>query len=228
MRNAAILACALLISLSPAGDKGICRDLVSSKASLITNIPLSQGFAQWQKWLQGGSGVAGVNEVKLVAEPTYANVVQFSRTQGGSDGGAAGIFQSLAVVDTLRDTIQLDIVGKVLDQQGGNIANINPKWFPEGAVQVRIKYLAKDNQPREWYHGFYSGDIAGAEAANFTKVNANTWFNYTSPNLKTLPGGMKKITEIRIYGFGWGFTGQVASIDLYKVTRQWVERAGCK
>jgi hypothetical protein len=40
------------------------------------------------------------------------------------------------------------------------------------------------------------------------------WFWYISPNLLELNDKPSKIKEIRVYGFGWQFTGQVAEVDI--------------
>jgi hypothetical protein len=226
VKTAVLLACALMVSASFAAGLTFGREKLkgpnkpvavapdTSVTSLIANIPLDQGFAQWQQWLKAGSNTAGVNEAKLVPDSTYGSVAQFSRTEGGSDSGAAGIYQSLNATAS-KAHVYVEGVVKVISQAGGNIANTNPQLFPEGAVQVRVKYLAPFNKPKEWYHGFYTGTISGVDVQHFTKVGENAWFTYKSPDLKTLPGGFAKITEIRVYGYGWNFNGQVAKINLY-------------
>ncbi|MEW6718372.1 MAG: hypothetical protein AB1345_12845 [Chloroflexota bacterium] len=95
------------------------------------------------------------------------------------------------------------------------MANNNPRWFPEGAVQVRLKYKGESGgKPLEWYHGFYAQSVEGADTAHFSQVNVGNWFVYTSPNLMMLSIPPTRLMEIRVYGFGWEFVGQVASIEL--------------
>ena len=183
--------------------------------SLLSTPPLARGIAGWKLWLQGGSRVAGHNEVRRVDDPTYGKVVEFSRTDGGNDGGAAGIYQSLNTVDVSDyPHLYVRLVCKVLDEKGGNLANSNPAWFPEGAVQVRVKYLTSNEKEQEWYHGFYAWPVPGADADHFTRVSRGEWFTYVSPDLTTLPEQPRYITEFRVYGFGWEFHGQVAEVDL--------------
>ncbi|MDH4136215.1 MAG: hypothetical protein OEW09_05790, partial [Anaerolineae bacterium] len=95
-----------------------------------------------------------------------------------------------------------------------NLANSNPRWFPEGAVQVRVKYLTANGEEREWYHGFYAQPVVGADIEHFTRVEREEWFTYTSPDLMALPEPPQRIIEFRVYGFGWQFRGQVAEVDL--------------
>jgi hypothetical protein len=183
--------------------------------SLLSTPPLAKGIAGWELWLQGGSTVAGTNEVQWVDDPAYGKVVEFSRTAGGKDGGAAGIYQPLSNVDVADyPHLYARLVGKVLDEKGGNLANSNPAWFPEGAVQVRVKYLTSNEKEQEWYHGFYATPVPGADAEHFTRVSRGEWFTYVSPDLTTLPERPWHITEFRVYGFGWEFRGQVAEVDL--------------
>jgi tetratricopeptide (TPR) repeat protein/predicted Ser/Thr protein kinase len=182
--------------------------------SLLSTPPLAEGIAGWEQWLQGGSHVAGDNEVRMVDNPTYGKVVEFSRTSGGNDGGAAGIYQPLKADVSDYPHLYIWLVGKVLHEEGGNLANSNPPWFPEGAIQVQIKYLTTREKEQEWYHGFYAQPVAGADAEHFTKVPQGEWFTYISPDLMTLPERPWRITEFRVYGFGWEFQGQVAEVDL--------------
>ena len=140
---------------------------------------------------------------------------KYGRIAGGGDGGAAGIYQSLDTVDVADyPHLYARLVGKVLDEKGGNLANSNPVWFPEGAVQVRLKYLTSNEKEQEWYHGFYATPVSGADADHFTRVSRGEWFTYVSPDLTTLPERPRYITEFRVYGFGWEFRGQVAEVDL--------------
>ncbi len=140
--------------------------------------------------------------------------MEFKRTNGDGDGGGAGIVQELELDVSGYPHLYVWLVGKVLHEEGGNLAGRDPRWFPEGAVQVRIKYLTADGQEREWYHGFYSKDVSGADTEHFTQVPLGEWFTYVSPDLKVLPEPPARILEFKVYGFGWNFQGQVAQADL--------------
>jgi len=183
--------------------------------SLLPVPPLSEGIEGWEQWLQPGSRIPGHNEVNLVDDPTYGKVVEFVRTcEGGNDGGAAGIYIPLNLDVSGYPHLYVWLVGKVIQEEGGNIANRNPKWFPEGAVQVRIKYQTTDGQEKEWYHGFYSQPVKGADTSHFTQVPRGKWFTYLSPDLMSLAEPPARILEFKVYGFGWRFRGQVAQVDL--------------
>jgi hypothetical protein len=185
-----------------------------SGTGLLQTSSLDLGLQGWDEWLQGGSRVQGHNTVRLVEGPMFARVVDFSRTEGGNDGGAAGLVQPLDADVSGYQHIYVWLVGRVLNEQGGNIANHDPRWFPEGAVQVSIKYLTRGQEEGEWYHGFYVQDVDGADTAAFTQVAQDEWFTYTSPDLMALQDPPERITELRIYGFGWEFHGQVAEVNI--------------
>jgi hypothetical protein len=56
--------------------------------------------------------------------------------------------------------------------------------------------------------------VDGADHETFTQVAPGEWFTYTSPDLTKLPDPPRRITELRVYGFGWQFQGQVADLRL--------------
>ncbi|MCC6904927.1 MAG: hypothetical protein IT326_03725 [Anaerolineae bacterium] len=181
---------------------------------LLTTPSLDFGIDGWDQWLQGGSSVAGDNRVFMADDPMYRRVVQFSRTNGDSDGGAAGITQSLQLnVDPYKH-VYLYVIGRVLSEEGGNIANQNPEWFPEGAVQVRVRFEDARGRTVEWYHGFYTAPLSYPDNVHFSRVREGEWFVYVSPDLKEEASQASLIREVAAYGFGWGFEGQVASLEL--------------
>lgn len=172
------------------------------------------GIHQWEQWLQEGSKVKGTNKIYLVDDPMFQKVVEFYRTSEPGDGGAAGIYQNLDIDLKKFSKINIWIVGKAIKEKGGNIANVNPSSFPEGAVQVRIKYLTEDNIEKEWYHSFFYSNIIYYDKLHYSLVTKEKWFWYISPNLLELDDKPAKIKEIRVYGFGWQFTGQVAEVNI--------------
>jgi len=181
---------------------------------LLTAKPISMGIDEWEQWLQEGSKVKGTNKIYLRDDPTFQKVVEFYRTSDPGDGGAAGIYQDLDIDLKKFSKINIWLVGKVLKEKGGNIANVNPSSFPEGAVQVRIKYLTEDNNEKDWYHSFFYSNIIYYDKLHYSLVIKEKLFWYISPNLLELNDKPVKIKEIRIYGFGWQFTGQVAEVDI--------------
>ena len=181
---------------------------------LLTAKPISMGIDEWEQWLQEGSKVKGTNKIYLRDDPTFQKVVEFYRTSDPGDGGAAGIYQDLDKDLKKFSKINVWLVGKVLKERGGNIANVNPSSFPEGAVQVRIKYLTEDNNEKDWYHSFFYSNIIYYDKLHYSLVIKEKLFWYISPNLLELNDKPVKIKEIRVYGFGWQFTGQVAEVDI--------------
>jgi hypothetical protein len=181
---------------------------------LLPTKSISMGIGQWKQWLQEGAKVKGTNKVYLSDDPTFQKVVEFYRISEPGDGGAAGIYQNLDIDLKKFSKINIWLVGKALKEKGGNIANVNPSSFPEGAVQVRIKYLTEDNKEKEWYHSFFYSNIIYYDKLHYSLVIKEKWFWYISPNLLELNDKPVNIKEIRVYGFGWEFTGQVAEVSI--------------
>ena len=184
-------------------------------APTVLPIPsIAQEFDHWQIWSQPGSRTAGNNLVQVLGDAKYKQVVQFTRTNGQGDGGAAGLFIPVDLNVAASPHLQVQLVGKIDKEMGGNLANTNPKAYPEGAIEVRIKYQTANAQAREWYHGFYTSAIMGADEQHFTQVLDNQYFNFVSTDLKLLPEPPQKIQEVRVYGFGWEFQSEVAQFSL--------------
>lgn len=186
--------------------------------SLLPVPPLATGFERWQMWLQDGSRVRGNNLVQMVSDSKYKQVVQFSRANGQGDGGAAGLILPLDLNVAAYPHLYVQLIGKIENEKGGNLGGVNLNVYPEGAVQVRLKYLTAKGQEREWYHGWYTSAILRADEAHFTQVLESQWFTYVSPDLKSLADTPQIIKEIRVYGFGWEFSSKVAQIDLVGAT----------
>ena len=182
-------------------------------ADLLPAPPISSGISGWEIWLQPGSRDEGVNEVKMVEDSSYGRVVEFSRSSS-KDGGAAGIILPYEIDARAYPHMYLWLVFRILHEDGGNLANSNPRWFPEGAVQVRIKYTTPEGEDAEWYHGFYYSEVKGADDDHFTRIEQERWLVYLSPDLMGLNPQPKQITETGLYGFGWSFAGQAAEIRL--------------
>lgn len=186
---------------------------------ILLPIPsLVQEFDRWQIWSQPGSRVAGNNLVQVIGDLKYKQAVQFARANGQGDGGAAGLILPVDLNVVGYPHVQVQLIGKIDKELGGNIGNTKLNVYPEGAVQVRIKYQTANSQTREWYHGFYTGAILGADASHFTQVLESQWFTFVSFDLKALPEPPQKIQEIRVYGFGWEFQSEVAQFSLLGAT----------
>lgn len=181
---------------------------------LLASKPVSMGIKEWKLWLQEGSGTKGINKVYLKDDPMFQKVVEFYRTSDPDDGGAAGIYQETGIKLGKYSSVKVWLVGKILKENGGNIANVNPSSFPEGAVNVRIKYLTENNIEKEWYHSFFYSNIIYYDKLHYSFVTKEEQFWYISPNLLDLKEKPVKITEIRAYGFGWDFTGQIAEVNI--------------
>lgn len=136
---------------------------------LLQTKPVSMAIDEWNLWLQEGSKTKGTNKVYLTEDTVFDDVVEFYRASDPADGGAAGIYQDLDIDLSKFSRINIWIVGKVLNEKGGSIASVSSDgFFPEGAVQVRIKYLTEDNTEKEWFHGFFYSNITYYNRLHFS------------------------------------------------------------
>ncbi len=181
---------------------------------LLNTMPISMGIDEWKRWLQEGTSEKGTNKVNLVNDPKFFKVAEFQRSSDPDDGGAAGIYQETDIAVSQFKSLFVWLVGKIDDENGGNIANINPEWFPEGALQVRIKYLDDSGAEKEWYHGFYYSKVANPDSLHFSQINNGERFWYTGPDMMAFENKPAVIKEVRVYGFGWDFSSSVAEINL--------------
>ena len=190
------------------------RDALPAGESLLPSAPLSEGIADWDLWLQPGSSTPGTNKVLMDEDPEYGAVVTFSRRCDCNDGGAAGLMQVPEIAVSDWQHLYVWLVARVDSERGGNIANSDPRWFPEGAVQVRLKYTSASGEEVEWYHGFSYSDEPGADVEHFGGVGRGRWFSYLSDDLSELSPRPAVINEVRLYGFGWEFSGAVAEFAI--------------
>ncbi len=174
---------------------------------------------EWEEWIKPGSHVEGDNHVAWIEVPGFGQVAEFVRAQGGRDGGGAGLSTNLQVDVNDYEHLYLSLRARILEERGGNIANVNPRWFPEGAVQVRVTYIAQDGSQAEWYHGFYHATRGQPDKVHFTTEPVGEWFVWSSEDLMALPNPPARIETVLVYGFGWEFRGQVAGINLFATPR---------
>jgi len=181
---------------------------------LLSTKSISMGIEEWKTWLQEGTAEKGANEVNLVDDSKFDKVVRFQRSSDPDDGGAAGIFQETDISVSQFKSLYVWLAGKIDNENGGNIANTYPEWFPEGAIQVKIKYLDTAGTEQQWYHGFYYSRIKNPDSLHFNKINKGDYFWYIGPDMMTFENKPSVIKEVRVYGFGWDFSSSLAEINL--------------
>ena len=181
---------------------------------LLHTKSISMGIEEWKTWLQEGSREKGKNKISLIDDSQFYKVVKFQRSSDPDDGGAAGIYQETNTSVSQFKSLYVWLVGKIDNENGGNIANTSPEWFPEGAIQVKIKYLDTAGNEQQWFHGFYYSRINNPDSLHFNKINKGDYFWYISPDLMTFEHKPSVIKEVRVYGFGWDFSSSLAEINL--------------
>jgi hypothetical protein len=186
---------------------------------LLTNGDFTGGLSGWVVIDQGGSRAHGTNQTEVVVDGG-GPAVWFTRLCPQNDGGASGVSQALQATLNPGEKLVLSARIKAVGQRGGAIAGSDPRWYPEGPVQFRISYTRADGSAGEWYHGFYYGDVPGADTARFTQVPQGQWQEYGNAGLAAEilgnSGQAVTITGFRVYGFGWDFDGYAAALSLAK------------
>lgn len=172
---------------------------------IITNGGFERGLEGWEVWDQRPTRSPGNNTIETAdwAE-RKGKVLHVTRTSE-RDGGASGVIQKLSYDCSKAEHLWVTYKGYVNFEEGGNIAGRDPKWFPEGGAQVRLSYVDGSGGEHEWYHGLYMTETAGADTEHFMKVGDNSWTHYVSTDLMELDPKPARLTEVRFYGFGWGF-----------------------
>lgn len=210
---------ALLTMLSSCGTSNVVQELpeeglsVESK-ELVSNGGFEEGLESWNVVDRGGSHAHGENNASVTEGPEGKKAVRMERSCPERDGGASGVEQPLDSDLIEGATLRLGATVRSDLEVGGAIAGSNAKWHPECAVQIRIFYVKPDGVKGEWYHGFYYGDVSGADSEHFTRVNKGEWHCYDSSDISGEIGAGAKLTGIKVYGFGWDFDGCATDLSL--------------
>lgn len=198
---------------TPSSQKATPSSTAASGTNILKNSDFAEGLSGWDVVDQGGSRAHGVNKVDVIGVEDSAMALHITRTCPENDGGASGVSQKLSYTLKQGERLVLSARVKADSEVGGALAGSDPRWFPEGPVQFRIFYEA-GGKAGEWYHGFYYGDVPGADSAHFTSLQQGEWYEYASPDIAGELGAGARITEFRVYGFGWDFDGYAADIAL--------------
>ena len=94
----------------------------------------------------------------------------------------------------------------------------------ECPVMLHLKYLDRDGNPREWYHGFYAeytpnvgSQICASCLERHEQINKNAWYTYESGNLFTdWPEGLRPgaIQEVEFYASGHEYDVMLNEVSL--------------
>jgi hypothetical protein len=187
-------------------------DVGSGATNFVKNGSFAEGLTNWTTRTQPGSKVAGDNSISVGGANN--KFLEMTRTNGGKDGGGAFASQDVNVNVSAFTSVIYRLSVNVISEYGGNIANNNPKWFPEGACQIRIYYTDNTGQKAESWHCFYSGSVDGADTAHSTQVPQGQWTRYESDNLLDLEPAPRTIDKVEVYAFGWEFDGEVTNVQL--------------
>lgn len=206
----------------PAGSESptapVDQGTQAASGNVLVNSDFEQGLQGWEVWDQRPERSPGENVVETAAwQERGGEVLHIARTSE-RDGGASGVIQRPGIDVNTATSVKVSYLAYVNYEEGGNVGGGDPRWFPEGAAQVRVHYTAADGSKHEWFHGICIAPMAGYDQAHFTVTKDNTWTPYESPNLLGLDPKPARIDEVRFYGFGWGFD---AMMDDCRLIVEW-------
>ncbi len=190
---------------------------------LLLMAPISQGIDGWTVWTENDKSNVGKNQVQMVADPTYKQVVEFSRIANGFENGGAGIVMPLDVDVSKYSHLYLNLTGKIVRERGSYLRATQAPYNSapsEAALFIQLKYLNKQGKQREYSVGFWTHVDKMSSFEQARRFELGQWFNYASADLmfpiadSTVREPPQRITEIKIYGYAWEFTSQVAQIKL--------------
>jgi len=223
------------------GEKITLPEDTAERFPEITNF--EDTFTGWTKWGAKDSGWAkwGIEDEKSAqtCEIVYdkdikSNVLEFKRTNGGSQGSMVGLAHNVYITLSKYDELYLQMDMKPIYQ-----SLIGGGWAGGGEypVNVELTFIDEKGTGYRWRHGvYYKGESSYISSS--TKVAQDQWHTYTSSNLKEMipicadeklvkdggnygreyheynpPITPKIITRILIFGGGWDFIGRADNIQ---------------
>lgn len=181
---------------------------------LLTNSDFLNGMEGWSVINQPGPSAAGINNVEIIPATQSINGVHMTRTCNQNDIGSSGVSQKINKKLSSNNILTVRAMIKVNLESGDSLAGSNPQLPPESAVQVKLIYTDPKGLQKEWCHGFYYSEIAGANKKLFTKVKQGTWTKYLSGDLKPKIGTGSTLNEFQVYGVGWNYDGYASDISI--------------
>ena len=184
-----------------------------SSQNLIKNGDFSDRLSYWS--IKHSSNVDDTWNITVINDGDRSNVLKFERKNSREDGGSVYAVQKINKDVSNYSDLKLEMSLKVIshDLEGGG------GWSGSGEfpVHVFIYYLDNQNQTHFWSWGFTTEE---ANYNDYSIVQYDKWYHFTSGNLMNLSPKPVKITEIKVGGNGWDFNGEVDDIELVQSNRK--------
>jgi hypothetical protein len=183
----------------------------------LLNDSFADGLTGWQRWVEPASqSTLPESAVTLRVLPGAAgspSALEMIRRPGTPDVGGVGVSQSLDIPLAGLKALYLTAKLMIVAEGGDNIGGVRPGQPPDGAVLLRLFYRDKAGNQGEWFHGFYSRNTPGNDAAHFTTAPLEQWYPYQSENLLLAIPDLTSLLRLQVYGYGRAFTGRVTAIQ---------------
>ena len=182
---------------------------------VFSNPTFDSGLSTWIVYDFKPTTSPGTNIIELVSVAGRTGQSLHVARTSDNDSGGSGVTQRLVLDATHFTTLRVSFSASIAFGTGGNLAGAKTGTAPDAPAIVRVKYVDTKGVDREYYHGLYTGDAAGADAVHFQKVGQGQWFSWVSPNLMDLPDKPKRITEVVFYGYGSVFDSTLDDCQLW-------------
>ena len=182
---------------------------------VFSNPTFDSGLSTWVVYDFKPLASPGTNILELVPVAGRPGQSLHVARTSERDSGGSGATQRLSLDCSRIATLRVSFSAAVSSGTGGNLAGTRTGVAPDAPVMVRVKYVDTKGRDREYYHGLYTGEIAGADSVHFQQVGPGQWVSWVSPNLMDLPDTPKRITEVTFCGFGWAFDSMLDDCQVW-------------
>ncbi|MFA5145933.1 MAG: PEP-CTERM sorting domain-containing protein [Candidatus Omnitrophota bacterium] len=185
----------LIMALVAFGVMASQAPAFSGTIDLVTNGDFSLGISNWTTFhYTGGAGIWGNPSVSA-----SGGVLYWMMSASGSDGNATGAYQMLNAAVSGYSSLLLQTRISPIYQ---NLSSPSASEYP---ANIQVDYVDLGNVARSYRHAFYYSGSAGSIG---TYVQSGTWYDYQL-DLFSVPGGMKSLSDVQVFGNGWDYQGKV-------------------
>lgn len=182
---------------------------------VFSNPTFDSGLSTWIVYDYKPTASPGSNTIELVPVAGRTGQSVHVARQSDNQAGGSGVTQRLTLDCTHFTTLRVSFSASISFGKGDNVAGAKSGTAPDAPAMVRVNYVDTTGTEREYYHGLYTGDAPGADAAHFQAVSQGQWVSWVSPNLMDLPEKPKRITEVTFSGYGWAFDSTLDDCQLW-------------
>lgn len=179
-----------------------------SGTDYLLNGDFLQGDAYWQTV---DIGKQGINSANLTPDRQCGQIIVFSRSGSGNDGGLIGLEQKLEVQIGNMSELRVRLTGFINSQDLSSDG-----WYGgEAPLFVQLDYQTAAGETKTWTHGLMVDGSSIKYPDRDTTIPQGQWTVWDSPNLPEIIHDAVLITKLTVGGSGWDFRSRVALVSLH-------------